>query len=724
MFARLKITQKALLLVLIPLIFEIGFGVTVGAMLQETEAEVQRELWAKRLMASYMVINYCISDAMKSVMGIVAGGGLDFVPDYRRSLRPLDESFRKAKEIAKTDPHALRQLEEIEVTTDRFHAQMDQVIEAQENGDQRNAFVQFHHLKPELRQFTEQISELRDYVSSLQQMSPDIQKRQREKLKIVLVCGLIFNIVLAIALTVLFNRDIARRLNILLDNTARLANGQPLRPMLGGVDELGLLDKVFHDMVIALEEANERERAVVKNAQDVIFSIDHDGMFRAANPASQQVFGYSAEELIGKNILHLIVQADREKTLQFFHDMQNGVTVPTFENRFVRNDGKEVFLLWSAHWSQKDRLMFCVVHDLSERKEYETKLVASEARVRAIIENMPLGIISLDPQGRIESVNPSTENIFEFKFDELEGKNLSILFTDPALQTSEGLSEWLEKTAAGPQLEMKMSKKDSSEFPADVSLTVLHSAEGKKLLFTVQDVSARHELQRIKQEFYAMVTHDLRTPLQSIGGSLTLLSAGAAGQLPAKAAEMLSVAERNSRRLNELINDLLDLEKLESGKFDMLFDDVELQTVFSNARESVEALAKSYEVTIAISPEPQTVYADDDRLVQVLVNLLSNAIKYSPKGSTVNIGMEKNADEVKVMVTDQGSGIPAAYQDGLFERFKQVNRREARRKGSTGLGLAICKMMIEQHGGKIGVQSEEGKGSTFWFTLPFHHSAT
>lgn len=718
MLTSLKITQKALLLVLIPLIFEIGFVLTMGAMLQQSEAEVQRELWAKKLMASYMAINYCVQDAMKSVMIMVSGGGDDYVSEYRKALLPLNDAFAKAKKIASTDPQVLRQVEDIERATLDFAKGMDTVVVARQNGSAREALYKFQGLRSTLKEMTTQVYGLREYVMKLQEDSPDVQSHQRERLKMVLVGGLVFNIILAILLTIMFNKDIVRRLNVLMDNALRLVSGQELNPELEGVDELARLDTVVHDVAIALNEAHKRERSVIQNAQDVIFSIDQEGLLQAVNPAAYKVWGYSPEELMGKNILHLVIEKDRDNTREFFSDVQAGTAPSVFENQFLRKDGKQIFLLWSAFWSANDELIFCVVHDVSERKEYEMRLVVSEARVRSIIEGMPLGILSLDTSGRIESVNPRTEHLFGFDFDELNGKELSILFVDQAMKTEQGLKDWLQVAAQGQQLETKMQRKDASEFPADVSLTVLNSLEGEKLLITVQDASTRYEVQRIKQEFYAMVTHDLRTPLQSVGGSLTLMSAGAAGELPKPAAEMISMAERNCRRLNELINDLLDLEKLESGKFDMLFDDTDLLTVFISAKEAVESLAKSCSVTIRLPQETAVVHADDDRLVQVMINLLSNAIKYSPEGSVVDVTMEREPSLVRIAVNDRGSGIPKQYQGALFERFKQVGTREARKQGSTGLGLAICKLMIEQHGGQIGVDSEEGKGSSFWFTLP------
>src|SRR5262249_32851339 len=167
-----------------------------------------------------------------------------------------------------------------------------------------------------------------------------------------------------------------------------------------------------------------------------------------------------------------------------------------------------------------------------------------------------------------------------------------------------------------------------------------------------------------------------------------------------------------------LINDILDLERLESGKMEMHFTDIPLSSVFERSIESVRAFAEQQEVSLDIFKSTAIVHGDGDRLVQVLVNLLSNAVKFSPRGSAVTVTSSLVPGFAEVRVSDSGRGIPKAYKDAIFERFRQVEASDSRQKGGTGLGLAICKMIMEQHKGSIGVESEEGHGSTFWFRVP------
>lgn len=224
---------------------------------------------------------------------------------------------------------------------------------------------------------------------------------------------------------------------------------------------------------------------------------------------------------------------------------------------------------------------------------------------------------------------------------------------------------------------------------------------------------------RRKQELVSMVSHDLRTPLTSVQASLTLLSEGVMGTLPVKAQKEVLNAETNTGRLINLINDLLDIEKMEAGQMRVERSLTDVQSIFQRSAEAVKAFADKQKVTVKIETTDLDVYADGDRMIQVVINLLSNAIKFSPEGSTVTLNaIPSPGGMVKMQVIDQGRGIPEEFKASVFERFQQVELADAKAKKGTGLGLAICKALVEVHEGSIGVESEQGKGSTFWFTIP------
>lgn len=219
-------------------------------------------------------------------------------------------------------------------------------------------------------------------------------------------------------------------------------------------------------------------------------------------------------------------------------------------------------------------------------------------------------------------------------------------------------------------------------------------------------------------DLLSVVSHDLRSPLTSVQGLLTLLSAGAFGVIPDKARERIASVESDLTRLTRLINELLDAEMLVSGKLIMRRSLIDVQELFDMAVGSLSGLAMQQKVHLSVIKSNLQLYADKDRLVRVLVNIVANAIKYSPKGATVVISAEFNGDSVILKVKDSGRGIPTKYQKAIFERFQQVSEGDWSERGGVGLGLAISKSIVEAHGGTIGVDSQGSPGSTFWVCLP------
>lgn len=226
------------------------------------------------------------------------------------------------------------------------------------------------------------------------------------------------------------------------------------------------------------------------------------------------------------------------------------------------------------------------------------------------------------------------------------------------------------------------------------------------------------ESKQIRQAFVATITHELRTPLTSINLFLELLQMNGLGEVSPSAHKSACKAENSVKRMIRLINDLLDMEKLASGKLEIASKSFYLDDVIERAKDDVLQIAEKAKVTLETQETNSEVFADPDRILQVLINLTSNAIKFSPEGQTVSITSIEMDQWVEIRVTDKGRGVPAHYKELIFERFKQVESSDATQKGGTGLGLPICKAIIEQHGGRIGVSDNEGGGSVFWFQIP------
>jgi PAS domain S-box-containing protein len=352
-----------------------------------------------------------------------------------------------------------------------------------------------------------------------------------------------------------------------------------------------------------------------------------------------------------------------------------------------------------------------------ERDAADRALRAGEERMRSVLENMLEGLIVSDAAGVIQSLNPAAERMLGWRSWELVGQSLSVLLPRSILDPDAFLRDAVPR-ALGRVSEWDLRRRNGEVFRCELTLYEFQTPAGRQLAGHVRDISEKRKLERMKREFVATVSHELRTPLTSIRGSLGLLAAGAMGGLPTEALEVVQIAERNAIRLIGLINDILDLERLESGRMDLAIRDHEAAGMVTRAMDAVAGMARSRGVKLEALSAAGRVQGDEERLVQVLVNLLSNAVKFSPDGGRVTIESAPGDGAVEFRVSDQGRGIPESFREIIFNRFQQVEASDSRQKGGSGLGLAICKAIVEQHGGSIGVESQPGRGSTFWFRIP------
>lgn len=349
-----------------------------------------------------------------------------------------------------------------------------------------------------------------------------------------------------------------------------------------------------------------------------------------------------------------------------------------------------------------------------------TRARAEADRRQAIFDSAMDAIVTLNPSGGIETLNKSAERMFGYPAGELLGRDISVLVPlgpgEDALFLDRVAGQGLRE---GEACSFEARRKDGSTFPIDVNLGQMMQPDGPHLVAVMRDCTERKRAELAKDEFISTVSHELRTPLTSIAGSLGLLIGGAAGALSERGARLVGIAESNSRRLVRLINDILDMEKIQSGNLAFHLQPLDLGELASRALESVAGLKAEYDVRFAYAPpaEPVMVRGDPDRLMQVMTNLLSNAAKFSPQGGEVEVKVEAVAGVGRVAVCDHGPGVPAEFHDRIFGKFAQADSSDTRQKGGTGLGLAITREIVERHGGRIGFETTPGGGATFTFEL-------
>lgn len=363
---------------------------------------------------------------------------------------------------------------------------------------------------------------------------------------------------------------------------------------------------------------------------------------------------------------------------------------------------------------------------LERRVEQRTReLRRATRRNELLLSSVGDGIYGVDRDGLVTFVNPAAVQILGYPSGELVGQPAHSTFHAeqedgtpyPAAQCY--VTEAITLGISAKVEDDVYRRADDLLLPVEVTASPLtndNEIEGAVVAF--RDVTERREMDRLKSEFVSMVSHELRTPLTSVRGSLGLLAGGAFGRLPPAATRMVTIALDSSDRLTRLVNDILDLERIESGSMPLDLADHDAQELIQTAVTQVDVIAAQAGVTVVVEKTRARVRADADSIVRVLINLLGNAIKFSPPGSEVQIATSTADGLVQFRVTDHGRGIPAEKLDRIFTRFEQVDSSDARDQGGSGLGLAISRSLVERHGGRIWAQHGPLKGTIFFFTLP------
>jgi PAS domain S-box-containing protein len=351
----------------------------------------------------------------------------------------------------------------------------------------------------------------------------------------------------------------------------------------------------------------------------------------------------------------------------------------------------------------------------------------ADEKFRLAVDACPSGMVMTDAAGAILMANVEMERLFGYPRGELIGRSIDILV--PERLRGEYVRERARFVRYPSAHRMAQSRnlvglrRDGAEFPMEVRLNPIRTSDGPLLLSAIADISERVRMDRLKDEFVSTVSHELRTPLTSIAGSLGLLVGGAAGALPQTALRLISIAQTNSQRLVRLINDILDMEKIESGQVVFSFKRLHARSLVEQTIEGSRGYADSFGIRVrlvsSLVAAASEVYADPDRLAQVITNLLSNAIKFSPSSGEVKVSIDKRGDGmVRISVRDHGPGIPHDFRPRIFEKFAQADATDARQKGGTGLGLSIVQQIVARLGGKVGFEDAAGGGTVFYADLP------
>jgi PAS domain S-box-containing protein len=351
-------------------------------------------------------------------------------------------------------------------------------------------------------------------------------------------------------------------------------------------------------------------------------------------------------------------------------------------------------------------------------KDYISQLSNSEKRISSILDGMYDCVITTDEHGIILSANNAVNTVFGYEIFEILEKNIDILIPSVANSLIFNTSKF-ENNIYDGKFEFVGLKRDSSNFPVEIGLSQIKQDEHKIFIFVIHDITQHKEVERMKNEFVSMVSHELRTPLTSIKGALDLMMSDKITQLPETAYKLAEISHNNSTRLINLINDILDIEKICAGKMDFYYEIVELSSLIKQTVAANHPIQKQYGINFEINDNlPEfNVNVDKNRIIQVITNLLSNSAKYSPAEGKVEINLFKHNDLIRTTVKNYGPPIPDEFKEKIFQKFTQEDSSTTRKNGGTGLGLNICKNIIENMNGIIDFESSEEE-TVFYFDLP------
>lgn len=497
---------------------------------------------------------------------------------------------------------------------------------------------------------------------------------------------------------------------------------QPMQQLQQELAAAEALNSRLSATISALDARLSLANSAIDNLPGMLAYWDAQLHCRFANKQYLQWFGRTHDDMIGIRMQDLLGPQLFAKNETYIRAVLRGED-QSFERTLIKENG-ETGYTWARYLSHRINGnidgFFAIVLDISEIKRAQLL----QARLADIVGSVNDAIISKNFEGMIDSWNPAAERMFGYQKGQIINQPETLLIPCERQAEDEAV---LARVKAGEYIEQWETRRtclDGHILDVSINYSPIHNSEGQLMGVSevIRDISEKKQFDRLKNEFVTTVSHELRTPLTSIRGALGLIAGGVAGPLSQQCSSLLKIATNNCDRLGQLVNDILDVEKLAAGKFDFHLECMDMRDLVAQTVANDQAYARQLEVKLMLEVDdtPCPVMADSNRIMQVLSNLFSNAIKFSNTGQQVDVTVRQHQGQVRVEVRDHGCGIDEQFRPRIFQKFAQADASDTRKvqHSGTGLGLSISKAIIEQLGGQIGYSSEVGRGSCFYFTLP------
>ena len=517
-----------------------------------------------------------------------------------------------------------------------------------------------------------------------------------------------------------------------------------LRPLMGPSGEIQYLIVSGQDvtdqreMENTLLESEARYREVVENSLGFVFTCSMEGRLTSLNAFTAETLGYRAEGLVGRMLTELMdaegaaAFQDCLNTLESAEEWQGALPLRRSDGVYRR------IAVRSRRMQLPGERPFVLNHgmDVTEQYEAEEALRMATRQRELILEAVDDGIFGMDLEGKVTFINEAGARMLGYATKELVGHDLHELIHHshadgtPYSRSTSPILQALRRSEPIRMRDEVFWRQDGTVIPVEYSATpLIEEGQVNGMVVAFQDVGERRRLEKMKDEFISTVSHELKTPLTSLRASLGLVQSGTLDKRPEKQRQMIDMAIGNCDRLVRLVNDILDFDRGEKGRLPLNREAVDPMTLLRRAADIAHNAATQAQIEFHFDVNASPVFVDEERVLQVLNELVGNAIKFSPPGTAIQLaawnvdGVAPGAGPLEVgavcfMVEDQGRGIVPEKLERIFERFQQGDGSDSRALGGTGLGLALCRSIVEQHGGRIWAESEVGKGSRFLFTMP------
>ncbi|MGQ4646442.1 PAS domain S-box protein [Lyngbya aestuarii] len=484
----------------------------------------------------------------------------------------------------------------------------------------------------------------------------------------------------------------------------------------------------------ALQISKARFAGILEIANDAIIAVDAQQCITLFNQKAEEMFGYRTQEVVNQPLSRLLPTSLVATNSRQIFDLAQAFTtareVKECLEVFCRRRDQTEFPAEASlsHLELPgETVLTIILRDITERKQAQESLQRLSRHHQLILDSVGEGLCGLNLAGKVTFINPAAARLLRYQAAQLLGQPISLILTPPGVPATQELFRrspiyaTLKSGTAHQLINGVFYCQDGHHLPVDyVSTPIREQGDISGAVIAFKDITERLLVEQMKDEFIAVVSHELRTPLTSINGSLRMLASGLLNTQPDKSQRLLEIAIDSTNRLMRLINDILDIERIESGKAPMEKHSCNAAELMIKAVELMQGIAEKAGVSLCVRTVSAELWADSDRIIQALTNLLNNAIKFSPQGANVWLIGEDQGTQIQFDVKDQGRGIPPDMLEIIFERFQQVDVSDSRNNEGTGLGLAICRSIVEQHGGRIWATSTLGKGTTFSFTVPLN----